>query len=161
MMRQVCILMVMETNQTYYHCQGDICNGRGWLTYSYRKFFHSIIDSRLIFIHAFCSSANESKHDNCRSLGRIDAVNYCRLVPQAKITGILHLNNEAEKRKHLQLINEPYYRFCGWEHYNNLSLYSCIAEKCDIDSIDITPKKVFMCITCPICKTLDYTTYTF
>ena len=152
-MRRICIYQEAVDASSHY-IEQDF-KGEGFVPGSFGKFIPIVGNDKLILIHAFCSSAIKSKHSDCcykydydSDYGKI----YCCLAPQVKITGVLYLNNEAQKSMFLQSINEPY---CIYNKDNEKMLYSCIAKKCDKDSVTIFNKDVFVGATCPACHQKD------
>lgn len=159
-MMKICILR--EAMDASCHCQEDNFKGEGFTYLEYGEFVHITDKKKLILIHAFCKHSTENEHKGCGYVNYPHKVfSYCRLAPQVKITGVLYLNDEAKKRVSLQKINEPYYIVLDSKDNEKL-IYSSIAKKCNVDSIDIsslTTVNILINATCQLCGLKDCAIY--
>lgn len=156
-MRRICVFRDTINYELYCHCIDEIFNGEAF-DCSPDKFMHVSDTKKLILIHVHCHKSLESVHNGCdlfTKLGK-DLGHYkCRLSPQVRIKKILVLDDNAKKRKHLQLLNESYV-IVGYDYENEDKLYASIANPCNIDFININfTGKLFILSTCPECGDSD------
>ena len=151
-MRKICVTRNKNSNYSTFHCV-DGALGYG-STCDFKKFFNIECGNEFMLIHAFCLKSIEiKKQEGCKYLSNMyhcEKYKYY-LAPQAKINKTLILDNEAEKRKYLQCINEPYYKNVS-DYNDEKILYASIAKQCNLDSIDfVNQSRILLCAICPAC----------